>query len=76
MKLYLEILSHNPHDVEALNATGMICTALGKIDDALYFFQRILEIEPSNESAANALQKIEADGTGQCPEFKKGCMAG
>jgi Flp pilus assembly protein TadD len=58
MKLYVEVLSLNPLDIEALNATGMICTALGKINDARYFYERVLEIEPFNEDAANALKNL------------------
>jgi tetratricopeptide (TPR) repeat protein/glycosyltransferase involved in cell wall biosynthesis len=65
MKLYLEVLSRNPKDVEALNATGMICTLIGNDEDARYFYQRVLEIEPWNEDAARAIKNLAAESMAQ-----------
>lgn len=58
MKLYLGVLEENPGDVEALTATGMVCTSIGKMADAQHFYQRVLEIEPWNESAQKALSDL------------------
>ncbi len=62
MKLYLEVLTRDPEDVEALNATAAICTTLGNLDDARYFYRRVLEIEPWNENASAAMSGFSEDG--------------
>ena len=59
MRLYLSVLEDNPEDVEALNATGMICTLLDKPNDAKHFFYRVLEIEPLNPDAQGALRNLQ-----------------
>lgn len=70
MKIYVEVLSLNPQDVEALNATGLICATLGKTSDARYFYDRVLEIEPWNENAANALKNFPEVAVGEFPDKK------
>jgi tetratricopeptide (TPR) repeat protein len=76
MKLYLEVLAQNPKDVDALNATGMICTALGKNGDARYFHERVLEIDPWNENAATALKGIPEVAAEDFSDKKNNCIAG
>jgi Flp pilus assembly protein TadD len=76
MKLYLEVLAQNPRDVDALNATGTICTALSKTDDARYFYERVLEIEPWNESAANGLKHISNVTAEDSSNKENNCIAG
>ena len=75
MKLYLQVLSQNAEDVEALNATGMICASLGKTKDARYFYERALEIQPWDEYASNALNNLQDDNEA-CPEGNSICAAG
>lgn len=75
MKIYLEVLAQNPKDVDALNATGMICTASGKNSDARYFHERVLEIEPWNENAANALKVIPEVAAEDFLDKKNDCVA-
>lgn len=58
MKLYLRVLEDNPKDVEALMATGMVCSSIGKTEDAQHFYHRVLEIEPRNQSAQIALNDL------------------
>jgi Flp pilus assembly protein TadD len=59
MKLYLKVLEKNPDDVEALMATGLVCVSIEKIEDAKHFYNRVLEIEPWNQTATEALADIE-----------------
>ena len=66
MKLYLQVLSLNAEDVEALNATGMICVSLGKLKDARYFYERVLEIQPWDEYASKALNDLPEHNSSIC----------
>jgi tetratricopeptide (TPR) repeat protein len=76
MKLYLEVLTANPKDIEALTAIGTICTSLDKMSDARYFFERVLEIEPWNENAANALKNFAEAPEGDLLVEKSSFAAG
>jgi tetratricopeptide (TPR) repeat protein len=76
MKLYLEVLAQNPRDVDALNATGMVCTVLSKTNDARYFYERVLEIEPWNENAANGLKHISNVTAEETSNKENNCIAG
>lgn len=53
--IYLSLFRDHPQDVETLSALGQICTAVGKPDEANSFFKRLLEIEPWNLAAREAL---------------------
>lgn len=64
MKLYLQVLEADPEDIEALIAVGLVCATLDKVQDALYFYSRALEIEPWNETAQNALDSLKRRGGG------------
>jgi GT2 family glycosyltransferase/Flp pilus assembly protein TadD/glycogen synthase/SAM-dependent methyltransferase len=59
LKIYVDILTTHPQDIEAILATGQICVALEKRDDARGFFNRVLEIEPYNETARQHLEELE-----------------
>ena len=59
LQIYVSILKTNPQDVETLMATGQICVALEKPDDARDFFNQVLEIEPWNENARQEIEKME-----------------
>ena len=59
LKIYVGILKTDPQDVEALMATGQICKAMEKPDDARDFFKRILEIEPWNADARKQIEEME-----------------
>ena len=59
LKIYVNILGTHPNDLETLSAIGCICSALGKIDDAIDFFHRVLAIEPWNTDARQNLDHLQ-----------------
>jgi tetratricopeptide (TPR) repeat protein len=65
LKIYVSILKTDPQDVEALMATGQICNALEKSDDARDFFNRVLEIEPWNADARKHIEEMERQPSGE-----------
>jgi Flp pilus assembly protein TadD len=58
LKLYLEVLEKNPEDMETLFALGHVCIRLGKREDARFFYNRILDIEPWNVNAQEMLDAL------------------
>ncbi len=56
---YVDILSVQPDELEAILATGRICVALKQFDDAREFFERVLEIEPWNSQAHQLLGELQ-----------------
>jgi len=60
MKLYLQVMEENPEDIECLTAAGMICSALGNVGDASFFYHRVLDLEPWNETAQQALNNLKS----------------
>ncbi|MEJ2098717.1 MAG: tetratricopeptide repeat protein [Desulfobacterales bacterium] len=65
LKIYVSILKTDPQDVETLMATGLICKALEKPDDARAFFNRVLEIEPWNTEARKQIEEMERQPSGE-----------
>ena len=59
MKKYVQTLTLDPQDTETLTATGHICMTLGNADDARVFFERVLEIEPWNQTAQELLEALD-----------------
>ncbi len=51
LRMYVKMLTAHPRDVDVLRALSNICADLGKNADALFFLDKILEIEPWNQSA-------------------------
>ena len=64
LRIYVRILETQPKDIEALMATGHICSSLSLWDDARTFFQRVLEIEPLKMEARKQLDRLENATTG------------
>jgi tetratricopeptide (TPR) repeat protein len=60
LKIYVDVLSAYPEDLETLLATGNVCMSLGRPEDARVFFERMLEIEPWNLEAGQALDRLAA----------------
>ncbi|HON00885.1 MAG TPA: tetratricopeptide repeat protein, partial [Acidobacteriota bacterium] len=58
LKLYTEVLSQEPDDVETLAALGSVCIALGRFEDAVPFYERILRLEPNNATAKEIRELI------------------
>lgn len=46
MKLYCELLAGDPSDCEVLHKIGTLCAILGRRPDAIYFFRKVLSLEP------------------------------
>ncbi len=59
MQIYVKVLNADPEDIETLLVLSHICVALEKFDDAKYFSNRILKIEPENKDARQFLDKLE-----------------
>jgi tetratricopeptide (TPR) repeat protein len=60
LKIYVDLLSAYPEEMEVLHATGRLCLALGRPQDARTFFERMVEIEPWNVEASRELDRLTA----------------
>ena len=60
LEIYFRVLSEEPTDIETLMATGYICKAIKRNDDAAVFFERVLDIEPWNFEASENLNQLNA----------------
>jgi len=58
LKIYNGILTENPEDLETLLVVGHICIKLDKIDDAIDFYNRVLEIDSGNANAIEMLRQV------------------
>lgn len=58
LKIYLKVLEANPNDVEILLILGDICAAIQKGEDATFFYNRVLELEPWNSGAQKKLDAL------------------
>lgn len=58
MKLYVKVLEKDPQDLECLLACGLVCISTHQYDDARVFFEKVLDLEPWNISAKEALEKV------------------
>ena len=56
--IYVELLEKNPEDREVLLALGQICMQQARRDDAAVFYQRVLELEPTNSDAQMGLTAL------------------
>ncbi|RJQ82998.1 MAG: glycosyltransferase [Desulfobacteraceae bacterium] len=56
LRIYVRVLEADREDVECLTAAGTICRALDKKEDALVFYERVLQIEPWHAQAREALK--------------------
>ncbi len=61
MKLYVKVLEKTPEDIDCLMATATVCTLMGKSEEAIVFYQRVIRLEPWNQDAIQALKKMESD---------------
>jgi len=55
-----QILEENPCDKEALNRLARASLELGKLSKAISNYKKVLKIDPYNNIAQKALQKLEA----------------
>lgn len=58
LKIYLAVLNDNPEDIDTLMVAGHICSALGKVDSARIFYERVLDVEPWNLEASERLEQL------------------
>ena len=58
LEIYFELLKNDPEDIETLMAAGYISKAMNRIDDAVVFFERVLDIEPWNMEASEILNQL------------------
>ena len=65
MELYVKVLDANPTDIEVLLILGSICISLEMSDDAKFFYERVLELEPWNVDVRERLDEL---GEGQKTE--------
>ncbi len=57
-KIYTRVLAQNNNDVEALLPIGHICMIQKNYNEAVYFYKRVLEIEPQNKIAFEKLEQL------------------
>jgi tetratricopeptide (TPR) repeat protein len=58
-ELFLGIVESNDQNVKAWNALGVVCTKLGRIEDALICFENAYTIEPENSTYKKNLQNLQ-----------------
>ena len=61
MELYVKVLGVDPTDIDVLLILGTICVSLEQSDNAKFFYERVLEIEPWN---ADARKRLDVLGQG------------
>ena len=67
-KLYSEYLENQPDDLEILYARALVAERLDRLDQAEQDFKKVLEIDPDNTRALNALGYTLADRTDRYQE--------
>jgi tetratricopeptide (TPR) repeat protein len=63
LTLYDEILSLRPEDIQTLMVTGHLCVSLKRFDDALGYYNRVLDLEPWNDEAQQFVDRLLMQGT-------------
>ncbi len=56
--IYFQLLQKDPTDIETLMAAGYISKAVNRIDDAVIFFERVLDLEPWNMEVSEILNEL------------------
>ena len=56
---YVEVLRIKPDDIETLLITGHICTAIERFDDAINFYDKVLNLEPKNLDAHQNMEALK-----------------
>lgn len=59
LKLYLEILKEHPYDIETLLIAAKISENFKQFDNAIVFYESVLDIEPWNIEASDKLTQLE-----------------
>lgn len=58
LKIYQHLLQQDEHDVDALNGLGWINTAKNNLNEAQYYFEQVVKIQPQNTEALEAIKNI------------------
>jgi len=58
LEVFDEILRQNPEDVDAWMNRGEVLTILGRVDDALASYERVLELRPNHRGARAELANL------------------
>lgn len=58
LEIYLSVLTDDPEDIDVLMVAGKICSAMGKTESAKTFYERVIDVEPWNLEASEALDKL------------------
>lgn len=59
LKLYIKVLEIDNEDVETYLILGNICASMGQFEDARFFYDKVLEIEPWNLTALDNLDYLD-----------------
>ena len=62
LALYDKILSMRPEDIQVLMVTGHLCVSLERFDDAVGYYNRVLDIEPWNDEAQQFVDRLMEQG--------------
>lgn len=54
------VLEYSPDDVEALAGLGYVCVQMKSIDDAMFFFNRVIAIRPDHPEVLQILRLLDA----------------
>lgn len=76
LQTYVAILRVMPKDTETLGAIAMVCSSLGRIEDARFFYDKILDIEPWNQGARAQRSALPNIQTGQASYEEAQRLAG
>ncbi|HEU0264224.1 MAG TPA: tetratricopeptide repeat protein, partial [Geobacterales bacterium] len=61
LRLYTDVLSDAPADVETLFALAMVSRDLGGVDDARIFLEKALALEPCNKAVGDLYRSLGGD---------------
>lgn len=61
LNIYVKLYAQNCYDIETIKAIAHICLEVDKPDDARFFLEKVLEIKPWDQEAAEALRALKAD---------------
>ena len=58
LELYRKVLAQRPDDVETLIALGQLCARIERIEDSIFFFRRVLELDSHNSKVRELYDKL------------------
>ncbi len=58
MRMYADLLAENPTDIDTLLSIGTMCKMLGNLQDALFFHQKVIALDPCNADAWGFMEEL------------------